>query len=98
MTTPSSAARRPSGGGGGAGDGLGEVEEGGVFLAAEILGAEQLLEADDLGAAGGGFADAPFGLGEVFVGVGGAGHLHQADAECNWLRPPRPSSTPCLPA
>ena len=67
--------------GGGAGDGLGQIEQAGVFFAAEILGAEEFLEADDLRASGGGFADAPFGFGEVFVGVEGAGHLDQADAE-----------------
>ena len=67
--------------GGGAGDGLGQIEEGGVFVAAEILGAEEFLEADDLRAAGGGFADAPFGFGEILVGVEGAGHLDEADAE-----------------
>jgi hypothetical protein len=46
-------------GGGGAGDGFGEVEQVGLLFAAEVLGAEQLLQADDLGAAGGGLR-APF--------------------------------------
>jgi hypothetical protein len=30
---------------------------------------------------GGSFADAPFGFGEIFVGVEGAGHLDEADSE-----------------
>ena len=44
--------------GGGAGDGLGEAEEGVVFALAEVLGAEELGEADELGALAGGFVDA----------------------------------------
>ena len=38
------------GGGGGAGDGLGDGEEGVVFALAEVLGAEELGQADELGA------------------------------------------------
>ena len=44
-------------GGAGAGDGFGEVEEGVVFALAEVLGAEELGEADDVGAGAGGLAD-----------------------------------------
>ena len=63
-----------------AGDGLGEVEEGDVFALAEVLRAEELGQADDVGAFTGGFADAVCGLVEVRVGVGAAGHLHEADS------------------
>ena len=42
----------------GPGDGLGQVEAVVIFLAAKILRAEQFLQADDLRAAPGGFADA----------------------------------------
>ena len=67
--------------GGWTGDGFGQIEERGIFLAAEILRAEQLLEADNLRPAASGLADAPFGFGQVLVGVDGAGHLDEADAE-----------------
>ncbi len=63
----------------GAGDGFGEIEEGGVFLLAEILGTEKFLRADDLGAAPGGLADFGDGFFHVGGGVGGAGHLNDAD-------------------
>ncbi len=66
--------------GAGTGDGLGEIEERGVFALAEVLGAEELGQADDLGAFAGGFADAVGGLVEVGVRIGAAGHLDQADA------------------
>ena len=66
--------------GGGAGDGLGEAEEGVVFALAEVLGAEELGEADDLGALAGGFVDALGGLVEVELGVRVAGHLDEGDA------------------
>ena len=65
--------------GGGAGDGFGEREEGVVFALAEVLGAEELGEADEVGAEVGGFADAADGLGEVEVRVGGHGHLDEGD-------------------
>ncbi|MGA2742670.1 MAG: hypothetical protein ABSG65_35180 [Bryobacteraceae bacterium] len=68
------------GGGGWAGDGLGQIEEGGVLFAAEILRTEEFLEADDLRATGGGLGDAPFGFGEVFVGV---------EEQAIWTRPMR---------
>ena len=55
--------------GGGAGDGLGEAEEVVVFALAEVLGAEELGEADDLGALAGGFVDTLGGLVEVELGV-----------------------------
>ena len=47
----------------GSGDGLGEVEEARVLLAAEILRAEEFLQANDLRAFPGGVADASLGLG-----------------------------------
>ena len=71
--------------GSGPGDRLGQIEEGGILLAAEVLRAEQFLKTDDLRAFAGSFADAPFGFGEVFVGVLGTGHLDQADAELGAL-------------
>ena len=66
--------------GGGAGDGLGEAEEGVVFALAEVLGAEELGEADELGALAGGFVDALGGFVEVELGVRVAGHLDEGDA------------------
>ena len=66
--------------GGGAGDGFGEVEEGVVFALAEVLGAEELGEADEGGALAGGFVDSLGGLVEVDAGVGVAGHLDESDA------------------
>ena len=44
--------------GGGAGDGFGEAEEGVVLALAEVLGAEELGEADEVGALAGGLVDA----------------------------------------
>ena len=66
--------------GGGAGDGLGEAEEGVVLALAEVLGAEELGEADELGALAGGFVDALGGLVEVELGVRVAGHLDEGYA------------------
>ena len=66
--------------GGGAGDGFGEAEEVVVFALAEVLGAEELGEADDIGAKAGGFVDTLCGFVEVELGVGGAGHLDKGDA------------------
>ena len=78
--------------GGGAGDGLGEVEEGNVFTLAEVLSAEELGQADDVGALAGGLADAVRRLVEISVGVGAAAHLdegyagsffsHRSDSKC----------------
>ena len=70
-------------GGGGAGDGLGDAEEGVIFALAEVLGAEELGQADDVGTCIGGFAAAVDGLGEILFGVGVAGHLDECDA--GWL-------------
>ena len=56
-----------------------------VFGLAEILRAEEFLDANDLRAFGGGLADSPFGLGEILVGVERAGHLNEADAELGLL-------------
>ena len=52
-----------------------------IFLAAEILGAEELLEADDLPASGRSFTDLPFGLGQVLIGIERATGLDQSDPE-----------------
>ena len=56
--------------GGRAGNRLGQIEQLGVLLAAEILRAEQFLQADDLRPARGGLADSPLGLGQILVGIG----------------------------
>ena len=50
-----------------------------VFALAEVLGAEELGEADDVGAGVGGLADEGGGLVEVGCRVGGAGHLDEGD-------------------
>ena len=71
--------------GGGTGNRLGEVERSAVFLAAEILRAEEFLDADDLRAPSGGFADAPFGFGQILVGIDRAGHLNEAHAKFRML-------------
>ena len=65
----------------GAGNGLGEIEERVIFPLTKILGAKQLGQADDIGAGAGSFANPVGGFVEVGVRVGGAGHLHQGDAE-----------------
>ncbi len=71
---------RGEGGCGRAGNGFGDGKQGVVFALAEVLGAEEFGEADEGGASLGGFADAGDGLGEVGLGVGGAGHLDEGDA------------------
>ena len=55
--------------GGGPGNGFGQIEPLLFFLAAEVLRPEQFLHADDLRALARGLADAPFRLGQVFVGI-----------------------------
>jgi hypothetical protein len=65
--------------GGGAWDGLGEIEEGVFFALAEVLGTEELREADEGGSLAGGFVDALGGLVEVDAGVRIAGHLNEGD-------------------
>jgi hypothetical protein len=61
----------------GTGDRFGEAEEGVVFALAEVLGAEELGEADELGALAGGFVDALCGPVEVELGVRVHGHLDE---------------------
>ena len=63
----------------GAGDGLGGVEEGVLFALAEVLGAEEFGEADDVGSGAGCVAGEGDGFGEVLGGVYGAGHLDEGD-------------------
>ena len=58
-----------------------ELEEAVVFHLAEILGAEQLLRADDLRRLLGGLLDEANLVFEVGVGVGAAGHLREADVD-----------------
>ena len=64
-----------------AGNRFGQGEQIVIFFAAEILGAEQFLEADDLRASGRGFANLPLGLGQVLVGIERATGLDQSDPE-----------------
>ncbi len=79
ITTPSSRASLPSAVGGRAGDGLGQVEIVVIFFAAEVLRAEQLLQADDLRAALGGVADGRHGAVEILFRVERALSLQQPD-------------------
>ena len=65
--------------GGRARDRLGQVEEPVVLHLAEVLAAEELLQADDLGAPRGGIPDALHGLPHVDVGFDGALVLYQAE-------------------
>src|ERR1700685_2463836 len=64
-----------------AGNRLRQIEQARVFLAAKILRAEKLRRADDLRAAPRRFTDFSHCAVEVRLGIGAAGHLHQADAE-----------------
>ena len=52
-----------------------------VFFAAELLGPEEFLEADDLRAAVRRFAGASYRLFEILAGIGRAGHLHETDTK-----------------
>jgi hypothetical protein len=52
-----------------------------VFHLAEVLAAEELLEADDLGAARGGLSDTRDRLPHVLRGLHGAAVLHQAQGD-----------------
>ena len=73
-------------GGGRPGHRLGELEVGRVLALAEVAGAEELLQADDLGAPRRRLTDqADRGLDVGGRGVA-AGHLHQADREPRSLR------------
>ena len=67
--------------GGGAGNGFGEIEKVGIFLAAEIFAAKKFVHADDLRAARGRFTDFFDRAREIFVGVWRAAHLHEADCK-----------------
>src|SRR5262249_55259906 len=58
-----------------------EVEGGGILLLAEVLGPEELRQADDLGSGGGRFFDASDGAGEVLRRIGAAPHLDEPDPE-----------------
>src|SRR5207302_6556134 len=66
---------------GGAGNRFGQIEALGIFFAAKILSTKQLLEANDLNAAPGRFADALDGAREICGGVGGAFPLQQPDGQ-----------------
>ena len=67
--------------GGGAGNRFGKIEKFGFFAASKIFAGEKFVERDDLRTARGGFANFRFGLGEIFVFIGGATHLHQANGK-----------------
>ena len=81
ITTSSSRARRVKLSLVGPGIGSARSNRSARLFAAEILRAEQFLHADDLRAFARRFADAPFGLGQILVGIFGAGHLDQAERE-----------------
>src|SRR5581483_11982368 len=76
-------------GGGRPGNGFSQIEEGGVLALAEVLGHEQLRQANDLGAAPGRFAHQVAGMLEIFLGLRPARHLHQTNPKylCHLLPP-----------
>src|SRR6185437_6093010 len=61
------------------GDGFGEVEETEIFTLAEVLGAKEFGQADDVRTLCGGMANAVDGGGEVGLGVSAHAHLDEAD-------------------
>ncbi len=65
----------------GPGTGSARSKEVGVFFAAEILRAKELLQTNDLSAAPGGFADAHGCLRKILTRIGRATHLHESDAD-----------------
>jgi hypothetical protein len=69
------------GAGGGAGDGFGESEVGILFRLAEVLGAEELLGADDLGALACGALGGGEGFAEVNGGLGIATVLEEGEGD-----------------
>ena len=70
--------------GGRAGNGLREVEEVGVFDAAEIFAQKKFVERDDLRAARSRFANFVDGARKIFVGIVRAAHLHEANRKFVW--------------
>src|SRR5581483_3432309 len=70
----------------GAGDRLSQIKEAQVFALAEILGAKELGQADDLGAESRSFADVPKGGSEVGFWIRPHAHLDKADCvfACAW--------------
>ncbi len=62
-----------------------------VFALAEVLGAEELGEADEGGPLASGFVDALGGFVEVDAGVRIAGHLDEGDAFCRCISHGSPS-------
>ena len=63
-----------------------KVEEGRVFLTAEIFAPKKFVKRDDLRPARRGFADFVDRARKILAGVGGAAHLHQADCKFVWHR------------
>jgi len=60
---------------------LRELEVFVVLHLAEVLRGEELLQADDLRAAIGGFAHLGQGLGEIFLPLHGAAHLDESESD-----------------
>ncbi len=81
MTTLNSAASGQSRSVDGPGIAFRQIEQARVFLAAEILRAKQFLQADDLRASLGGFANLIHGVIEICLRIQPTGHLNQSDSE-----------------
>jgi hypothetical protein len=62
-------------------NGLCQIEQAGIFALAEILGLEELWQADDLRSPRGGLMDLVDGPLQILVGIGRRRHLHQSDLE-----------------
>ncbi len=65
----------------GTGDGLGKVEQFGVFGAAKVFAEKQFVQRNDLGAARGGFADFFDCFREILFRVLRAIHLHESNGK-----------------
>ncbi len=63
------------------GNGLGEIEQGGVLALAEILGLKKLGQADDLRSPRGRLMDFVDGALKILVGIGRGRHLYESDFE-----------------
>src|SRR5262249_41638245 len=63
------------------GNGLGQVEHRWILALAKVRRAEELLQADNLGAAAGSLANAGEGLLQVALRLGFTPHLHQAECD-----------------
>ncbi len=63
--------------GGGSGDRLGQIEEGDILFLAEVLGAEEFLQTDNLGPFGGSGVNILSASGEIFFRIFAAAHLNE---------------------